>query len=106
MWLHVFYIIGVALLLSIAICVTQESDPQKLSKPLDATTSVVCTGCDVDKSCLVIVNNVTLSNYTLSQTGDLMLSANNPSTYGTVQCGSSVEQLDEYLICPPNNGNF
>ena len=103
--MHFLYIVGVAFLLSAAICITQESNPQELRKPTDATALVPCTGCDFDNSCLVIVNNVTLSNYTLSQNGDLMLPANDPNIYGTVQCGSSVEQLDEYLICPPNNGN-
>ena len=103
--IYVLYIVGIALLLFGTICITQESNPQELRKRTYATASIPCTGCDFDSSCLVIVNNVTLSNYTISQNGDLLLPANDPSIYGTVQCGGSVEQLDEYLICPPNNGN-
>ena len=98
----VIHIVGV-ILLSTTVSCTQKSNSQELRKPIDGTATVACTECENDNTCVVIVNSITVDNYALSQTGNLMLPPNDPNTYGTVQCGSTVDHLAEYLICPPNN---
>lgn len=95
------------MLLFIAVCIsnTQESNIlESYIKPINSTIPVVCPGCN-DSACLIYVNNVTVDedDYILDNRS-LILSANDPNIYGTIECGGNTKQLKRYLVCPPVNG--
>ena len=95
-------------LVCITACLTSAlgNNLNEVSKAINDTDTVSCTGCENHENCIITINNVTMDqdSYTIFNDGTLLLPANDLNVYGTVQCGGSIEQIQGHKICPPKNG--
>ena len=101
--LQYYFFKGFLVLLCFArISVSQENE-ELLLKPIDATLTIDCPGCNNSRGCIILINGMNTSQniYTLTDDGNLIIPANDIRVYGTLRCGSSSGELKTYKICPP-----
>ena len=106
LWIvHFSFFLGVLLSIAFQISNAQERNINKEEKQIENTSTVTCPGCENGGPCLIIINDVMVNknDYTLYN-ASLILPPNDLNVFGNITCGNNLENLMEYLICPPING--
>ena len=66
-------------------------------KPFNENLTLPCNGCDHNQNCYSVINGNTGS--LITQSGNISLPSHTWNVYGSVCCGSDLEQLLCHTVC-------
>ena len=74
-----------------------------LEREVESTFPITCPGCENGGPCLIIINDLMVdqNDYMVLDNATVVLP---PNVFGNITCGGNMENLTEYLICPPRDG--
>ena len=73
----------------------------EVQKSFDQNLSLPCNGCDHSQDCYGVINgNITNRGSLITQNGSILLRSHTWNVYGSVCCGSNLEQLLCRTVCP------